>query len=535
MMLTSRQGMLWIGLLLTLLSGTAVLAQEITKPEYVIVVVPVMWSGTMIEFEQAAEEELNHFIIESKIEQYANVRVEIIPNPLTGVSLADPDLPDQIQRYALSLAAGDRYIGLTDGDLILDGSSSVVGWTRFGSSAIVAETGYSVVAAHELGHTFDLCDEYNYVYWSEQNESLSFGCPNPYPDSCPRLGDGVVCEGLPAHDGSPSIMGPASDPNQRYNNPSLIHLQIVFEDTFGTPIAPTPTLSPDETPLPTATPRPTATPTIPPPSQQIAVSAQVGDLVQLFLVETGDGGMLPMQLTNGAGPYTHADWSPDGQQLVYVSGQTGRLALYRMQLDGKQETLLVEGGLISHPAWSPTGDVIAFASDRDGEMALYTIRPNGTNLQRLTPIGISADWPAWSPDGERLAYAADRSGDWEIYLQGYEVQSGTLETDIVQLTNSFGKDVMPVWSPDGQRIAFVSERDALLQIYVMPITADQVARATLNQFSDWGPTWLDDTTLLFHSFRGEETNLYQVNWRQGIEVSVAINLVDAAWPSARRR
>ncbi|MCA9951767.1 MAG: PD40 domain-containing protein [Anaerolineales bacterium] len=535
MILTNRQWILWICFLLALLSGTAVLAQEIAKPEYVIVVVPVMWRSSMGEFEQTAREELDHFISESQIERYADVRIEIITNPLTEVSLADPDLPDLVQRYALSLVSGDRYVGLTDGDLMMDGSSSIVGWTRFGSSAIVAEVGFSMVTAHELGHTFDLCDEYNYLYWSEQNKSLTLGCPNPYPDICPQTGNGVVCEGWPARDGSPSIMGPARGPSQRYNDPSLIQLQTVFEDTFGTPVGPTPTLPSGETPLPTVTPRPTATPTVPPLSQQIVVSAQVDGSVQLFIVETGDAGLSPMQLTAGVGPHIHADWSPDGQQLVYVSGQTGRLALYRMQLDSGQETLLVEDGLISHPAWSPTGDVIAFVTDRDGEMALYTVRPDGTNLQRLTPLGISVDWPAWSPDGKRLAYASDHSGDWEIYHQGYTAENGTLGTDIVKLTSSPDRDVSPVWAPDGKHIAFVSERDELLQIYVMPITADEVVRATLNQFNDWGPTWLDDTTILFHTFRGKRMNLYQVNWRQGNEVPVEINLVDVAWPVTRRR
>ena len=262
-----------VGLLLVALLGSTTLAQEIVKPEYVIVVVPVMWSGSMTEFEQSAQEEITHFIMESQIERYVNVQIEIITDPLTGVSLADPDLPDRVQRYALSSVAGDRYIGLTDGDLVLDGSSSVVGWTRFGSSAIVAEVGFSVTTAHELGHTFDLCDEYNYFYWSRQNRSLASGCPNPYPDTCPQEGQGVICEGFPTPDGAPSIMGPAIGPNQRFNDPSLRHLQVVFEETFGTPVAPTPTLAPNETPLPTTTPRPTVTPTAPPTTETYCVGA----------------------------------------------------------------------------------------------------------------------------------------------------------------------------------------------------------------------------------------------------------------------
>ena len=252
------------------------------------------------------------------------------------------------------------------------------------------------------------------------------------------------------------------------------------------------------------------------------------------MVQTEVNNRNQVQLTDGTGPNLHANWSPDGQQIVYVSGQTGRLALYIMQLSSRKETLLIEGGIVSHPVWSPLGNVIAFASDRDGEMALYTIQPDGTNLQRLTPPGMSFDWPNWSPDGERLAYASDRSGDWEIYHQRYEVERGILVDDVVQLTTSIGRDVMPVWLPDGQRLAFVSERDALLQIYVMPITADELVRVTYNQFNDWGPTWLDNSTILFHSFRGDEMSLYQINWLRGGEVPFGVGVVDAFWPAARR-
>lgn len=513
-----------------------VLAQELARPEYVIVVAPVMWSGDMADFRQAAEEELAHFIAESQIERYATVRVEILEQNLTGVSLADPNLPDLVQRHALPLASGDRYIGLTDGDLSLDGSSSVVGWTQLGNSAVVVEAGYSIVVAHELGHTFNLCDEYAYFYWNRQDRDLLSGCPNPYPDSCPRIeAPGVFCEGYPASDGSPSIMGPAMGAQQRYNDPSLIHLRSVFEQLFGTPVGPTPTLAPNETPLPTATPRPTATPVPPPPPQQLLVSAQVDGTIQLFKIETESANRIPEQLTHNAGPVVHAAWAPGGQAIVYASGHTGQLAVYVMDLNTRQERLLVEGGLVTHPAWSPKGDIIAFASDRDGELALYAVRSDGSDLRRLTPPGVDADWPAWSPEGERLAYASNQDGDWEIYHQAYDGATGLREAGIVRLTNSPGKDIMPTWSPQGDWIAFVSERDALLQVYIMPPAADELRRVTLNRFNDWGPTWLDNETLLFHSFRGDEMALFQISWRQRSEATLDLGLQGVVWPAARRR
>ena len=48
----------------------------------------------------------------------------------------------------------------------------------------------SGVAAHELGHTYNLCDEYKQSFWIDENKQISSvgGCGNPFPNSC--LGSG---------------------------------------------------------------------------------------------------------------------------------------------------------------------------------------------------------------------------------------------------------------------------------------------------------------------------------------------------------
>lgn len=515
-------------LMLSLITSTT-WAQNAPKPEYVLVLVPVAWSGTMDEFDRAANEQARLFIEQSEIELFADVRIVLLHDNLTSVSLSDDNLPDRVMRFALAREPGDRYIGVTDGDLILDGNSSVVGWTHLGGLAVICEASYSAVTAHELGHTFDLCDEYNYVYWLQQNAELG-GCPNPYPSTCPQIGaDIAMCGGMPADDGSPSIMGPAVQVEQGYNRPSLDHLHSMFESTFGTPVGPTPTLAPGVTPSPTPSPRPSPTPTPTPGPRTLLVSSDDGGATNLYVVTTNSA--QPVRITTGAGPDVHGVWSPDGSQIVYVSAQEGPLTLYLLPADGGVPTPLAAGGLNTHPAWSPDGKQIAFASDRAGNWDIYAIHPDGSGLRQLTSSPADEDWPAWSPHGARLAFASDVSGDWEIYHSAYDPATGVLSGTAKQMTNSPGKDIMPAWSSDGRNLAFVSERDGFLQIYRMPLTADQLVRVTRNKYSDWGPAWLDGTTLLFQSFRNGTMHLLTIDLQNRTETRLDIGLENAAWPA----
>lgn len=195
-----------------------------------MVFVPVNWQSDQVAFRESAQDQAGIFIRESNIEKYFSVNVVILERGIENVSLRRYELVYDILEFALQVQPGDRYIGLTDGDLRPGGDSNVVGWTS-GGFAMVAEYTEDYVVTHELAHTFGLCDEYSYTDWNLQNSEYDGGCPNPYPKDCPRVESDVpVCDGAPADDGSNSIMGPAGLPGDySFNNASFTHLQKVFE------------------------------------------------------------------------------------------------------------------------------------------------------------------------------------------------------------------------------------------------------------------------------------------------------------------
>lgn len=200
-------------------------------PEFVLVFVPLRWQSGHDAFEGAARQQAENFIAESGIEDYFTVDVILLENGLEDAQLESSELVYDLVEFGLEQAPGDRYIGLTDGDIAPEGISDVAGWTA-GGVGVVSESADTYITAHELGHTFGLCDEYSYREWFRQNEEYPGGCPNPYPSDCPQtLTDGVICEGLPTVDGRNSIMGPAGVPGEYgFNGASLAHLQQMFQE-----------------------------------------------------------------------------------------------------------------------------------------------------------------------------------------------------------------------------------------------------------------------------------------------------------------
>jgi len=108
-------------------------------------------------------------------------------------------------------------------------------------------------------------------------------------------------------------------------------------------------------------------------------------------------------------------FSPDGSHIVFARcfpfHNEFPCAIYRIQTDGTGLTALtpfrIELGDFD-PMYSPDGNTIAFFTFGRGGIigAIYLMNPDGSNIRRLTPAGISAFRDDWSPDGQTLAFSS---------------------------------------------------------------------------------------------------------------------------------
>jgi dipeptidyl aminopeptidase/acylaminoacyl peptidase len=104
-----------------------------------------------------------------------------------------------------------------------------------------------------------------------------------------------------------------------------------------------------------------------------------------------------------------ADWSPDGEQVVFVSNISGRDNLWIVPAQGGWPSqLTVSEERQDAPTWSPDGRWIAFQSDHHGDEQwdLFVVSPEGGEVRNLTRTReVAEQGPLWSPDSRRIAYA----------------------------------------------------------------------------------------------------------------------------------
>jgi dipeptidyl aminopeptidase/acylaminoacyl peptidase len=102
-------------------------------------------------------------------------------------------------------------------------------------------------------------------------------------------------------------------------------------------------------------------------------------------------------------------------------------------------------------AWSPDGQQIVFVSDIAGRFNLWKVSASGGWPIQLTQSDDRQYSPVWSPDGKWIVYEQDRAGDelWDLYAVPRD------GGEIINLTNTPAiREQDPHWSHDGRTIAF---------------------------------------------------------------------------------
>jgi hypothetical protein len=133
------------------------------------------------------------------------------------------------------------------------------------------------------------------------------------------------------------------------------------------------------------------------PSQQ----CELGDCQgELFIIDIKNNNLRHFKIPALRDAYK-AEWSPDGQQIVFESSEPYQCDefwcytpnIYIINSDGGGLELLVEGG--GHPSWSPDGTKVVF----QGDEGLFIINSDGTGLIKVfepTIQGYNLS-PNWSP------------------------------------------------------------------------------------------------------------------------------------------
>ncbi|MFE9206975.1 amidohydrolase family protein [Micromonospora sp. NPDC007230] len=242
-------------------------------------------------------------------------------------------------------------------------------------------------------------------------------------------------------------------------------------------------------------------PAVSPDGTMIAFRA----LNDIYLMRVGEK---PVPLFGDRWWKADPDFSPDGQQLAYVSDRTGTLNIWVRDLSSgvdRQLTYLTESAALS-VRWSPSGEEIAYL-DQDG--GLWVLNVSTGDVQQVFGATFEPGRPTWSPDGKMIALAAVvpysrryREGLSKILVVDRATGAGRYVDPAPHRSLQTRGDDGPVWSPDGTMLAFAMES----LIWVLPV--DQSghptgpARQVTRELSD-APVWAGGSSTLTYLSGGQ--------------------------------
>ncbi|MEG4110557.1 MULTISPECIES: DPP IV N-terminal domain-containing protein [unclassified Microcoleus] len=228
-------------------------------------------------------------------------------------------------------------------------------------------------------------------------------------------------------------------------------------------------------------------------------------------------------------------WSPNGQRLAFVSGDTD---IYTVNADGSRLTKQFAGDACKAAnfeiAWFSNSQKFIFArscdgftSDTPGSQSLYisdTSGIQGTKLVRELEVGgeppqteISSEFYL-SPDGQQVAFVKDKN----IYKMNADGSGMT------KLTKSPGEYISGgsqlVWSPDRTKIAFLFGAYPKQQIYTINADGTNLKNLTNNPQHEvynvklfWSP---DSSRIAYYYNKpgdstGEQQDIYLLDINRG--------------------
>ena len=178
--------------------------------------------------------------------------------------------------------------------------------------------------------------------------------------------------------------------------------------------------------------------------------------------------------------------SRDGRRIAYHQDYQ----VYLADADGSNARCVQTGQPFNFaPAWSPDGQWVLFVSGEHYNCHPHIVRPDGTGLKKLADRGGyrgvvefldvpdfhggSSDVPVWAADGQSVLYTAQVGANVELCQI-------TLAGGATQLTTTPAGTLHyhPQPSPDGQWLLYGSKRVGVRQLFVMRLAERSERRLT---------------------------------------------------------
>jgi len=237
-------------------------------------------------------------------------------------------------------------------------------------------------------------------------------------------------------------------------------------------------------------------------------------IYELALAERSDsavkaqGEQKVTQLTSGPGGKFNPRYSPDGTKLAYALDIDGSESYHLVIYDISTKSLTdltpnIPYSLQPNFSWSPNGNQLAFLSDENGHFSTYIISSKGGESQLVLDTGHPAWQVEWSPKGKHLAVSCEMHGqDYGIFIVDLETKelSGICHSERSEESPSQSQRPFaiaqgdrllnahePQWSPDGRKLVFHSDKYGWFDIGVYDVETKEIEWATKGKGDSQAP------------------------------------------------
>ena len=178
--------------------------------------------------------------------------------------------------------------------------------------------------------------------------------------------------------------------------------------------------------------------------------------------------------------------SPDGRMISYHENYQ----VYVADADGSNKRHIKTGHPFDFaPRWSPDGEWLLFVSGEHYNCHPHIVRRDGTELRKLADRGGyrgviefldvydfhggSSDLPVWSMDGKFVYYTAKVSDNVELFR-------ASLTGELRQLTTTAPGSLHyhPTLSLDGRNLLYGAKRDGVRNLYVRDLETGRESQVT---------------------------------------------------------
>ena len=250
-----------------------------------------------------------------------------------------------------------------------------------------------------------------------------------------------------------------------------------------------------------------------------SIDREKDDYVSCIWLAELDGSQPPRQLTQGPGLDQTPRWSPQGDQLAFLSSRTGVIRPHLLALDGGEARALGEfDNAVSDLRWAPDGQWLAltaavpvdpdwrgaraagrkvpergskaaevgwklpYKSDGVGytlsrEIHLFRLDANTGEKRQLSDGPFEVIGFDIAPDGQHIAQVRTRVGRFAhaTDLWVTDQDGGNAR----RLTQDLAMVMQPLWSPDGRWIVFTGacdDGDARLGLWLLEFASGKLRR-----------------------------------------------------------